>query len=107
MQMPFGKLKGQVLCDLPVSYLEWFQRKGFPKGKLGILLGTLYEIKVNGLEYLLKPLKQWFKKGCQREYASVKNTIDYISGKEILPKKYPLMGIGRFKTNRYICIGFS
>ncbi len=57
MQMPFGKFKGQVLCDLPVSYLEWFQRKGFPKGKLGILLGTLYEIKMNGLEYLLQPLK--------------------------------------------------
>jgi uncharacterized protein len=58
MQMPFGKYKGTILCNLPVSYLEWFQRKGFPEGKLGILLQTLYEIKLNGLEYLLKPLKQ-------------------------------------------------
>ena len=58
MQMPFGKFKDIVLCDLPVSYLEWFQRKGFPKGKLGILLETIYEIKINGLEDLLKPLKK-------------------------------------------------
>ncbi len=58
MQMPFGKYKGTVLCNLPVSYLEWFNRKGFPKGKLGVLLQTLYEIKLNGLEYLLQPLKK-------------------------------------------------
>ena len=57
MKMPFGKYKGTVLCNLPVSYLEWFQRKGFPKGKLGILLATIYEIKINGLEQLLVPLK--------------------------------------------------
>lgn len=57
MKMPFGKYKERVLCDLPVSYLEWFQQKGFPKGKLGMLLQTLYEIKINGLEYLLNPLK--------------------------------------------------
>ena len=57
MKMPFGKYKDCILCDLPVSYLEWFQRKGFPAGKLGVLLTTLYEIKLNGLEDLLKPLK--------------------------------------------------
>ncbi|WP_462262202.1 DUF3820 family protein [Ferruginibacter sp.] len=57
MEMPFGKYKGTVLCNLPVSYLEWFNRKGFPEGKLGVLLATIYEIKINGLEYLLNPLK--------------------------------------------------
>ena len=57
VKMPFGKYKGTVLYKLPVSYLEWFARKsGFPKGKLGIQLQTLYEIKLNGLEYLLYPL---------------------------------------------------
>jgi uncharacterized protein (DUF3820 family) len=56
MQMPYGKYKGTVLCKLPVAYLEWFQRKGWPQGKLGMLLQTMYEIKLNGLEYLLKPL---------------------------------------------------
>ena len=58
MKMPFGKYKDVVLCDLPVFYLEWFQRKGFPKGKLGMLLATMYEIKTNGLSYLLEPLKK-------------------------------------------------
>lgn len=58
MPMPFGKYKGTLLCDLPVSYLEWFNREGFPKGKLGMLLGTIYEIKINGLEQLLAPLKK-------------------------------------------------
>ncbi|MBK7121725.1 MAG: DUF3820 family protein [Chitinophagaceae bacterium] len=58
MKMPFGKFKGRLLCDLPVSYLEWFQQKGFPKTKLGILLETIYEIKINGLENLLEPLKK-------------------------------------------------
>jgi len=58
MQMPFGKFKGTLICNLPVSYLEWFQRKGFPTGKLGMLLQTMLEIKMNGLEYLLNPLKK-------------------------------------------------
>ncbi len=55
--MPFGKYKGRKVADLPVSYLEWFQREGFPPGKLGMMLQTLYEIKINGLEFLLKPLR--------------------------------------------------
>lgn len=58
VKMPFGKYKGTVLANLPVSYLEWFQRKGFPTGKLGMMLATIYEIKSNGLEYLLEPLKK-------------------------------------------------
>ena len=57
MKMPFGKYKERLLCDLPVSYLEWFEQKGFPTGNLGILLQTIYEIKLNGLESLLNPLK--------------------------------------------------
>ena len=57
-QMPFGKYKGTLLCNLPVSYLEWFEQKGFPEGKLGIQLQTIYEIKLNGLEYLLEPLRK-------------------------------------------------
>lgn len=58
MKMPFGKYKGYVLRFLPVSYLEWFAQKGFPKNKLGIYLQTLYEIKLNGLEYLLDGLEK-------------------------------------------------
>ncbi|HCY01086.1 MAG TPA: hypothetical protein DG754_13185 [Bacteroidales bacterium] len=54
--MPFGKYKGRMIYTLPEYYLVWFNRKGFPQGKLGILLGTMYEIKLNGLEYLLKQI---------------------------------------------------
>ncbi len=57
-RMPFGKYKGQLLCDLPVHYLEWFQREGFPDGKLGMQLATLYEIKINGLGEILYKLKK-------------------------------------------------
>ena len=55
--MPFGKYKDRLICDLPEYYLVWYHQKGFPAGKLGMLLSTMYEIKLNGLEYLLQPLK--------------------------------------------------
>ena len=58
VQMPFGRYKGTLLSDLPVSYLEWFQRQGFPAGKLGMMLATVYEIKLNGLEDILFQLKR-------------------------------------------------
>ena len=58
MRMPFGKYKNRILCDLPESYLEWFHQKGFPPGRIGMLLSSLYEIKLNGLEYLLKPIRK-------------------------------------------------
>jgi uncharacterized protein (DUF3820 family) len=58
LRMPFGKYKDRILCDLPEPYLVWFHRKGFPPGRLGMLLSVLYEIKSNGLEYLLKPIRK-------------------------------------------------
>lgn len=58
VEMPFGKYKGRLLCDLPEPYLVWFKQKGFPKGKLGEQLALIHEIKLNGLAYLLTPLKQ-------------------------------------------------
>lgn len=57
MKMPFGRYAGTRLIDLPEPYLVWFQQKGFPKGRLGMLLATLYEIKANGLEPLLAALR--------------------------------------------------
>jgi len=58
IRMPFGKYKDRILCDLPETYLAWFHQKGFPTGNIGILLSALYEIKLNGLEYLLKPIRK-------------------------------------------------
>jgi uncharacterized protein (DUF3820 family) len=61
MQMPYGKYKGYLICNIPESYLLWYKDKGFPKGKLGDLMVTMFEIRVNGLEYLLTPLKNQHK----------------------------------------------
>ena len=54
--MPFGRYQGRRLVDLPEPYLVWFSRQGFPQGRLGAMMATVLEIKVNGLEYLLRPL---------------------------------------------------
>ena len=58
MTMPFGKYSGRVLIELPEEYLLWFQKKGFPQGKLGELMQLALEIRINGLEELLTPLKK-------------------------------------------------
>lgn len=55
-RMPFGKYKDRFITDLPVHYLEWFAREGFPPGKLGQFISTMYEIKTNGISDILKPI---------------------------------------------------
>ncbi|MBO9489396.1 DUF3820 family protein [Endozoicomonas sp. G2_1] len=57
-EMPFGKYAGRKLLQLPEPYLVWFHQKGFPEGKLGQQLALMYEVKLNGLEQVLKPLLQ-------------------------------------------------
>lgn len=57
MKMPYGKYKGRYLIDIPEHYLVWYRQKGFPKGKLGEQLQFMYEIKLNGLEDMLRKLK--------------------------------------------------
>ena len=54
--MPFGKYSGRLLIDLPEAYVVWFAGKGWPEGEIGLLLASLYDIKANGLEGLLRPL---------------------------------------------------
>ncbi len=43
--------------DLPEPYLVWLSRQGLPAGKLGRMLESMLEIKTNGLEKLLLPLR--------------------------------------------------
>jgi uncharacterized protein (DUF3820 family) len=62
MEMPFGKYKGRVLLDLPEPYMVWFARQGFPGGELGNLLRMLYEIKLNGLEAVVEPLRRQYRR---------------------------------------------
>ncbi len=57
MRMPYGKYKGTFLIDLPEHYVVWYNNKGFPKGKLGQMLGLVYELKLNGLEEILRKIR--------------------------------------------------
>ena len=60
MKMPFGKYKGRYLIDLPEHYIVWYHNKGFPKGKLGQQLELIYELKLNGLEYIVREIRRKF-----------------------------------------------
>lgn len=57
-EMPYGKYKGRLIADLPGNYLNWFARKGFPPGEIGMLLALMQELDHNGLSALLDPLKK-------------------------------------------------
>ena len=57
-RMPFGNFKGRLLIDLPEPYVVWFHQKGLPPGELGEMLAAVYEIKLNGLEYLFHPFRK-------------------------------------------------
>ncbi len=56
--MPFGKYQGRRLIDVPEEYLLWMKKKGFPSGELGNLLELTLDIKIEGLDKLLQPLKK-------------------------------------------------
>jgi len=55
-RMPYGKYAGRLLLDLPEPYVVWLVGQQLPSGLLGQQLLEIYEIKVNGLEGLLRPL---------------------------------------------------
>ncbi|MDD4962856.1 MAG: DUF3820 family protein [Gallionella sp.] len=57
-EMPYGKYKGRLIADLPGDYLNWFARKGFPSGEIGLLLALMQELDHNGLSPLLEPLRK-------------------------------------------------
>ncbi len=55
-RMPYGKYAGRLLVDLPEPYVVWLVGQRLPDGALGRQLREIYEIKVNGLEELLRQL---------------------------------------------------
>ena len=57
-KMPYGKFKDRYLIDLPEYYLVWYINKGFPRGKLGDMLLQVYELKINGLEHLIRKIQK-------------------------------------------------
>lgn len=59
-KMPFGKYEGWHLIDLPEYYVVWYSNKGFPKGELGLQLQLVYELKLNGLEELIRNIKKQY-----------------------------------------------
>lgn len=61
-KMPFGKYKGQYLVDMPEAYYVWYNQKGFPAGKLGNMMKQMFEIKVNGLEDMIRTIRRDFTK---------------------------------------------
>jgi uncharacterized protein (DUF3820 family) len=61
-KMPFGKYEGRYLIDLPEYYVVWYHNKGFPKGKLGDMLTQVYELKLNGLEDLIRNIQKRYPK---------------------------------------------
>jgi len=59
-KMPFGQFKNRSLIDLPEHYLVWFKNQGFPKGKLGQQMASVYELKLNGLEDIVRKIQRDF-----------------------------------------------
>jgi uncharacterized protein (DUF3820 family) len=57
-KMPYGKYEGRYMIDFPEYYVVWYRNKGFPKGQIGQMLATVYELKVNGLEELVRKLRK-------------------------------------------------
>ena len=57
-KMPFGKYEGYYLSELPEYYVVWYKQKGFPKNDLGSMLAEIYEIKLNGLEQILRKIRK-------------------------------------------------
>lgn len=57
-KMPFGKFEGRYLIDLPEHYVVWYHNKGFPTGELGRQMHLIYELKLNGLEELIRTIRK-------------------------------------------------
>ena len=64
-RMPFGRFGpkdfppfGTPIYDLPVEYLGWFQKKGWPRGRLGELLRMVYHMKADGSDVAFDAMRR-------------------------------------------------
>jgi uncharacterized protein len=65
--MPYGKYRGYRLIDLPEPYLVWMNREGFSDTQLGRQLALIYEIKLNGLDGMVRQAVLSTRNGYQTE----------------------------------------
>ena len=56
-RMPYGKHAKMLLIDLPLTYLNWFFKNGFPEGELGQLMRVVYDIKSGNMEHLFETIR--------------------------------------------------
>lgn len=64
--MPFGKYgpqhfppNGIPIYDIPAEYLGWFANKaGFPKGRLGVLLQMVHQMKADGSDVVFDSFRK-------------------------------------------------
>jgi len=55
--MPFGKHAGRYLVDLDEGYILWCFKEEVASGQLLEQLKAVYEIKLNGLEFLIRKFR--------------------------------------------------
>ncbi|WP_373058999.1 DUF3820 family protein [Zunongwangia sp. H14] len=60
-KMHFGKYKDYYISDIPEYYLVWYKQKGFPEGKLGQQMQQVYELKLNGMEGILRKIRKHYQ----------------------------------------------
>lgn len=61
-KMPYGKYEGRFLSDLPEYYVIWLKNNRLPDSTLGRQILEVYELKLNGMEGILRELRSRYPK---------------------------------------------
>jgi len=86
-RMPFGRYgpdhfppRGVPIYDLPLEYLVWMERRGWPKSPLGELLQVIYEIKAAGAGEVFEPMRR--RNGGRTDLRKDRSAGEYQFGEE-------------------------